>query len=190
MRRAVVIGVAIVLLGTGPARVAEAQDSTMRTIGYGAGSAFGTLVYAPLKTSFCILGGIGSGFTLIFDRGTAPSAARGPGQRQVEGAPLAGLGLRPGAAGVPHGDLPDDGQPDAGARVLLLAVEPLEDAEDPVVVLHVEARALIGDREDDLARARLGTHGDRPARPAAGPARPAPAASLVAPAASSGGDRR
>jgi len=33
---------------------------------YGTGSVLGTLVYAPFKATFCILGGITSGFTFPF----------------------------------------------------------------------------------------------------------------------------
>ena len=39
------------------------SESTAVEVGSSAGSAFGTLIYAPLKATFCILGGIGSGFT-------------------------------------------------------------------------------------------------------------------------------
>jgi hypothetical protein len=45
-------------------------DSTARDVAYGTGSVFSTLLYAPVKGSFCILGGITSGFTLPFG-GTA-----------------------------------------------------------------------------------------------------------------------
>jgi len=38
---------------------------TAEQVGAGAGSAFGTLVYAPIKGATCILGGIGGGFTLV-----------------------------------------------------------------------------------------------------------------------------
>jgi hypothetical protein len=41
------------------------SESTAVEVGSSAGSAFGTLIYAPLKATFCILGGIGSGFTAI-----------------------------------------------------------------------------------------------------------------------------
>ncbi len=42
------------------------EDGTVAQIGYGVGSAVGTAVYFPFKAAFCILGGIGSGLTLIF----------------------------------------------------------------------------------------------------------------------------
>ena len=44
--------------------------STAQEVAYGTGSVFSTLLYAPVKGSFCILGGITSGFTLPFG-GTA-----------------------------------------------------------------------------------------------------------------------
>ena len=43
-----------------------AADTTAQDVGYGTGSVFSTLVYAPLKGAFCILGGITSVFTLPF----------------------------------------------------------------------------------------------------------------------------
>src|SRR5258706_16465097 len=47
--------------------VSQAQaDSTGQDVAYGTGSVLTTLVYAPVKASFCILGGITSGFTLPF----------------------------------------------------------------------------------------------------------------------------
>jgi hypothetical protein len=45
---------------------AEAAESAAQEAGYGAGSVFTTLLYAPLKTSFCVLGGVTSGLTLPF----------------------------------------------------------------------------------------------------------------------------
>jgi hypothetical protein len=44
----------------GPAAAASAAQD----VAYGAGSVLGTLVYAPFKVTFCMLGGITSGFTL------------------------------------------------------------------------------------------------------------------------------
>jgi hypothetical protein len=38
-------------------------------------AALGTLIYAPLKAGFCILGGIGSGFTAIASPPTAGKVA-------------------------------------------------------------------------------------------------------------------
>jgi len=39
-----------------------AQESAGQQAVLGAGSVLGTLVYAPVKTSFCILGAVSSGF--------------------------------------------------------------------------------------------------------------------------------
>jgi hypothetical protein len=45
---------------------AEAADSAAQEAGYGAGSVASTLLYAPLKTGFCIAGAVTSGLTLPF----------------------------------------------------------------------------------------------------------------------------
>ncbi len=63
---AVFLGVALLGATTiAPAR-AMAKDSVPQEIAYGAGSFFGTLLYAPLKTSFCVVGAVTSGLTLPF----------------------------------------------------------------------------------------------------------------------------
>ena len=51
------------------------SGSTAVEIGSAAGSAFGTMIYAPIKATFCILGGIGSGLTAIFSPPTAGKVA-------------------------------------------------------------------------------------------------------------------
>ena len=43
-----------------------AADSAAQDAAYGIGSVLGTAVYAPFKATFCILGGITSGFTFPF----------------------------------------------------------------------------------------------------------------------------
>ncbi len=43
-----------------------AADSAAQDAAYGTGSVLTTIVYAPFKATFCILGGITSGFTLPF----------------------------------------------------------------------------------------------------------------------------
>ncbi len=43
-----------------------AAQTTAQDVAYGTGSVFSTLGYAPLKGTFCILGGITSVFTLPF----------------------------------------------------------------------------------------------------------------------------
>ena len=41
-------------------------ESTAQEVAYGVGSATSTLVYAPVKASFCILGAVSRGLTLPF----------------------------------------------------------------------------------------------------------------------------
>jgi hypothetical protein len=68
MRRIVTLGLGVCLLGqSAPGWAAPAaEESTPQQVTYGAGSVLGTLVYSPIKASFCILGAIASGFTLPF----------------------------------------------------------------------------------------------------------------------------
>jgi len=73
MKRTIAIGLVVALLGL--PMTARADDG--QEVARGAGSAFGTLVYTPVKTSFCILGAIGSGFTYMADSKTAGKMARG-----------------------------------------------------------------------------------------------------------------
>jgi hypothetical protein len=49
-----------------PVMEAHAADSAADEAAYGAGSVLGTVLYAPLKTGFCIVGGVTSGLTLPF----------------------------------------------------------------------------------------------------------------------------
>lgn len=44
----------------------SAADTTTQDVAYGVGSVTSTLVYAPVKASFCILGTLTSGLTLPF----------------------------------------------------------------------------------------------------------------------------
>lgn len=68
MRRIVAILAGLILAAQGTAGwAASAQsESTGEQIGYGVGSVVGSAMYFPFKASFCILGGIGSGFALVF----------------------------------------------------------------------------------------------------------------------------
>ncbi len=54
---------------------ADRNEGTSQQVAYGAGSVPGTLVYSPLKASFCILGGVASGFTAIASPPTAGKVA-------------------------------------------------------------------------------------------------------------------
>jgi len=74
MRRIVVPLLALVLLGPSAPAWAD-SSSTAAEVAASAGSAFGTLIYAPLKATFCIVGGIGTGFTAIFSPPTAGKVA-------------------------------------------------------------------------------------------------------------------
>lgn len=61
------IAVLLVMGLVGATAVAPAfADSTGQDVVYGTGSVFSTLVYAPVKGAFCILGGVTAGFTLPF----------------------------------------------------------------------------------------------------------------------------
>ena len=60
------LALCIALLALGQSTAARAQSpagqSTGQQVAYGVGSVLGTLVYAPVKTAFCILGAVSSGF--------------------------------------------------------------------------------------------------------------------------------
>jgi len=74
MRHIVALLLVLALVGTSTPSWAGSSSSGAE-VAYGAGSAFGTLVYAPLKVTFCILGGIGSAFTAIVSPPTAGKVA-------------------------------------------------------------------------------------------------------------------
>ncbi len=48
--------------------------STAEEVGYGAGSVFTTILYAPFKLTFCVVGGVTSALTLPF--GGTPTAEK------------------------------------------------------------------------------------------------------------------
>ena len=72
MKGILTIGLVVALLGMPMAARGDDGEAVAQT----AGSVFGTLVYAPVKASFCILGAIGSGFTYMADSKTAGKVAR------------------------------------------------------------------------------------------------------------------
>lgn len=74
MRHFVMLVFSLALVGSSAPSWAS-SESTAVEIGSSAGSALGTLVYAPVKATFCILGGIGSGFTAIASPPTAGKVA-------------------------------------------------------------------------------------------------------------------
>jgi hypothetical protein len=63
---ALLLGVALVGQATACFAESNARESTGTKIGTGVGSVVGSAVYFPFKASFCILGGVSSGFTYIF----------------------------------------------------------------------------------------------------------------------------
>ena len=66
MKRTASLVVLTVILAVAGLHGTAAADSTAEQVTYGAGSVLGTVVYAPFKATFCILGGITSGFTCPF----------------------------------------------------------------------------------------------------------------------------
>ena len=60
---------------------ADAAQSASQDVAYGAGSVFTTLLYAPFKTGFCVVGAVTSALTLPFGgtqtAGKAATAACG-----------------------------------------------------------------------------------------------------------------
>lgn len=67
MKRIVAMMLALTLFVYSTPSWAEpnAQEGTLSQIGTGVGSVVGSAVYFPFKAAFCILGGIGSGVTLV-----------------------------------------------------------------------------------------------------------------------------
>ena len=63
---ALLLGLALVGQSTESFAEGNAQESTGTQIGAGVGSVVGSAVYFPFKASFCILGGVSSGFALVF----------------------------------------------------------------------------------------------------------------------------
>jgi len=59
----------LVVLGMGSSvsfAAGSSPESTGAQIGTGVGSMVGSAVYFPFKASFCVLGGVSSGFALLF----------------------------------------------------------------------------------------------------------------------------
>ena len=65
MRKTLLVVLVLSVVGALAAGPAHA-DSPGQEVAYGAGSVFGTLLYAPLKTSFCVVGAVTSGLALPF----------------------------------------------------------------------------------------------------------------------------
>jgi hypothetical protein len=64
MRKLLPIALAILVMLFMASRATA--ESTPQQAAYGAGSVFSTLLYAPFKTSFCVVGGVTSALTLPF----------------------------------------------------------------------------------------------------------------------------
>ena len=65
MRRLMTLLLAATLL-TVPAIAPAHADSAAQDVAYGAGSVFCTLLYAPFKLAFCVVGAVTSALTLPF----------------------------------------------------------------------------------------------------------------------------
>jgi hypothetical protein len=63
---AILLGLALVGQSTASFAAGGSQESTGTQIGAGVGSVVGSVVYFPFNASFCILGGVSSGFALVF----------------------------------------------------------------------------------------------------------------------------
>ena len=74
MRRTAVLLLALSVVGSSAPSWAS-TSSTAAEVGASAGSALGTLMYAPLKATFCLLGGLGAGLTAIASPPTAGKVA-------------------------------------------------------------------------------------------------------------------
>src|SRR3954468_19075945 len=108
----------------------------------------------------CPMWGVGRGFASHVRHPTSGIAGVVARQREVEGRAGARAALGPGAAAVALHDAADVGEADPGALELLVAVQALEDAEELVGVLHVEADAVVPDAVDDLAVQRFAGDAD------------------------------
>src|SRR5437764_7478802 len=73
-------------------------------------------------------------------------------EREVEGRAVTGTGFGPDPAAVAEHDALGDCEPDPGALVFLGAVETLEDAEQTIRILHVEADAVVAHVVDAIRR--------------------------------------
>ncbi|MGH7370634.1 MAG: hypothetical protein ACREJK_02165 [Candidatus Methylomirabilales bacterium] len=63
---AILIGLALVALVVPVWADTSPDESTLEQIGIGTGSVVGSVVYFPVKASFCVLGGLSSIYTSLF----------------------------------------------------------------------------------------------------------------------------
>ena len=66
MKKTLLVLLALGVLGAAVAAGPAQADSAGQEVAYGAGSVFGTLLYAPFKTSFCVVGAVTSGLAMPF----------------------------------------------------------------------------------------------------------------------------
>lgn len=73
IRRLAALCLALALVGQATPSVGaeNAREGAGTDAGARVGSVVGTAAYIPFKTSFCVLGGVGSGLAYIFAGGTA-----------------------------------------------------------------------------------------------------------------------
>src|ERR1035441_3687233 len=74
---------------------------------------------------------------------------------EMEGRSRPWLGLHPDLSAVPLDDLLADREPDAGARIFRFGVQSLEDLEDPVGMVRIDANTVIPHGKQPL---RAGVH--------------------------------
>src|SRR5574340_1303088 len=72
-------------------------------------------------------------------------------QRERQRCAPVDLSVRADVTAVPADDALDDGQPDSGASIVLLRMQPLKDAKEMVCMPRVKADAVIPDRIQHLA---------------------------------------
>ena len=63
----IILLLVLVMHSTGGWAGSGGHESTSEQIGAGVGSVVGSAIYFPFKASFCILGGLASGVTLVAD---------------------------------------------------------------------------------------------------------------------------
>jgi len=78
MKRRLAMALVLTCLAPGAALAGgESAGSTPEQVAYGAGSALGTIVYSPVKASFCIVGGVAGAFTALASPSTASKVVGG-----------------------------------------------------------------------------------------------------------------
>ena len=73
----------VTVFAAGAAPVAASAESTAQEVAYGTGSVLSTLLYVPFKTTFCVVGGVTSAFTLPFAGPRTAEQVASAGQERV-----------------------------------------------------------------------------------------------------------